>query len=172
MKIALNTERMKGHGEFLVEGYQVNYLYGLDEICKKYLNASSVVLELGVNNGVSTALFANYANKVVAIDRRMTRRLAGLLANSSNIEFHQMDFADFYQKDANLYDLVYIDGSHRYKDVKTDILKCLNRVKKGGILSGHDFNSYTSDVKKAVTETFGLGKVEIYSDSSWSVIIN
>ena len=42
----------------------------------------------------------------------------------------------FYQ---NYFDLVYIDGDHRYKKVKQDIELWYNRIKYGGILAGHDY---------------------------------
>lgn len=35
-------------------------------------------------------------------------------------------------------DLLYIDGDHRYEEVKSDILGWLPKMKKGGLISGHD----------------------------------
>lgn len=36
-------------------------------------------------------------------------------------------------------DFVFIDGSHEYEDIKNDIISWLPKVKKGGILAGHDY---------------------------------
>lgn len=36
-------------------------------------------------------------------------------------------------------DFVFIDGSHEYKDIKDDIAHWLPKVKKGGVLAGHDY---------------------------------
>lgn len=55
-------------------------------------------------------------------------------------------------------DFVFIDASHEYEHVKADILKWLPKVKKGGILAGHDCypnNPEFGGVYKAVTEIFG-----------------
>jgi predicted O-methyltransferase YrrM len=57
----------------------------------------------------------------------------------------------------NSLDFVFIDASHEYEDVKNDILTWLPKVKKGGVLAGHDY--YTNEnwfdgVKKAVNEIF------------------
>lgn len=53
-------------------------------------------------------------------------------------------------------DFVFIDASHEYEDVKNDIIAWLPKVKKGGILAGHDYyeNSTFSDVSKVVKEIF------------------
>lgn len=55
-------------------------------------------------------------------------------------------------------DFVFIDASHEYEHVKADILKWLPKVKKGGVLAGHDCypnNPEFGGVYKAVTEIFG-----------------
>jgi hypothetical protein len=36
-------------------------------------------------------------------------------------------------------DFVFIDGSHEYQDIKNDINAWLPKVKKGGVLAGHDY---------------------------------
>ena len=57
----------------------------------------------------------------------------------------------------NSLDFVFIDASHEYEDVKNDILAWLPKVKRGGILAGHDYyvnQDWFSGVKKAVNEIF------------------
>ena len=52
-------------------------------------------------------------------------------------------------------DFMFIDASHHYKDVKFDIQNWMPKIKKGGIISGHDyFTSVHPGVKKAVDEEF------------------
>ena len=55
--------------------------------------------------------------------------------------------ADF--EDCSL-DIVYIDASHNYEDVKKDIEAWLPKVKLGGILAGHDYG--WEGVNRAVNE--------------------
>ncbi len=43
------------------------------------------------------------------------------------------DFAD------NSLDFVYIDGNHDFRYIAEDISEWTNKVKKGGIVSGHDY---------------------------------
>lgn len=47
-------------------------------------------------------------------------------------------------------DFVYIDATHSYECVKTDILTWVPKIKSGGIVSGHDYN--LTDVRRAVDE--------------------
>jgi hypothetical protein len=49
-------------------------------------------------------------------------------------------------------DFVYLDGSHKYKIVKRDIELFYKKVKKGGIIGGHDFWASEVGVCKAVLE--------------------
>lgn len=50
------------------------------------------------------------------------------------------------------FDLVFIDGNHSYEYVKNDIKNLYPKVKKGGLLTGHDYNEQWPGVMKAVNE--------------------
>ena len=65
-------------------------------------------------------------------------------------------------------DFVFIDADHTYSSVKKDIQSWLPKVKKGGIISGHDYFN-PCGVKQAVDEIFS-DKVEFY-DKCWFVRI-
>ena len=62
-------------------------------------------------------------------------------------------FADGY------FDLIFIDADHSYKSCYDDIKAWLPKVRKGGILAGHDYmhplEGTKVGVKKAVDELFG-----------------
>ncbi len=67
----------------------------------------------------------------------------------------------------NSLDFVYIDANHSYKNVLSDINAWFPKVKKGGIIGGHDFmddNTTTGvyGVRRAVNEYFKNWKGEIY----------
>lgn len=51
-------------------------------------------------------------------------------------------------------DFVFIDADHEYESVMKDINAWLPKIKKGGIISGHDYFN-PCGVKKAVDEIFG-----------------
>jgi predicted O-methyltransferase YrrM len=50
----------------------------------------------------------------------------------------------------NFADIIFIDADHSYESVKKDILKYTPKLKKGGLLTGHDIDY--PGVNKAVKE--------------------
>ena len=48
-------------------------------------------------------------------------------------------------------DFVFIDADHSYAGISRDITAWLPKVKRGGVLAGHD---YHSDVQRCVDERF------------------
>ena len=62
--------------------------------------------------------------------------------------------ASGFIKDGTL-DLVFIDANHGYKWIEEDIKFWLPKIRKGGILSGHDYDHPRgTGVKQAVDEAF------------------
>ena len=53
----------------------------------------------------------------------------------------------------------FIDASHLYKNVVNDIKLWLPKIKKGGIIAGHDYKTY-DDVYNAVGETLGHDNIK------------
>lgn len=67
-------------------------------------------------------------------------------------------------------DFVFIDGSHRYEDVVNDIKAWMPKIKKGGILAGHDYTSGWPDVVKAVDDVLGEGEwKDQWDNSCWMI---
>lgn len=55
----------------------------------------------------------------------------------------------------------FIDGSHEYEDVKQDITQWLKKVKRGGILAGHDYVYDCQGVYNAVNEILGKANISV-----------
>ena len=55
-------------------------------------------------------------------------------------------------KDASV-DFLFIDANHSYESVIQDIIQWLPKIRKGGIISGHDYYA-AEGVQRAVKETF------------------
>lgn len=64
-------------------------------------------------------------------------------------------------------DFIYIDGEHTYDAVKTDIETYRPKLKKGGIIGGHDYDfKHWPGVCNAVNDVFGEPDY-IFDDTSW-----
>lgn len=170
--IDLDTERMIGGGDALRDGMKCNKLFGLNDLCLKYVDKSRSLLELGCNECVSTRLFCHYAEDVTGVDIRHSQGAEITKANYNNFSFINATFESFFKKNKHLYDIVYIDGDHSYNSVVRDIKMCLDHIVPGGIICGHDYhNASFTDVPRAVSDCFaGLSqKPEVFSDSSWLI---
>ena len=63
-------------------------------------------------------------------------------------------------------DFVYIDGNHDYRYVMDDIVNWLPKVKKGGLIGGHDYSRSKYGVYEAVNDFCGENniKFEVYGE--------
>lgn len=65
----------------------------------------------------------------------------------------------------NDFDAIFIDADHSYDSVKADITNYLPKLKKGGILAGHDYDSvHFPGVIQAVDEHFGKDNIEVFHE--------
>ncbi len=84
------------------------------------------------------------------------------------IKGYSLDVVKNYEDES--LDFVFIDGSHDYDDVKDDILAWLPKVKKTGIIGGHDYgktDEHGLGVKDAVDEIFGKENIIVHESTSW-----
>lgn len=142
--------------------------------------------------GVSTELFALHAKSVIGIDlwgleetynevspktikddwqdiEDIARKRLLPYKNTKLIRAFSEDYSKKIKN--NSIDMVYIDGSHTYTGVSLDIKCWYDKVKFGGVISGHDYDQL--DVKRAIDEFVNdknLKDLKIFKDTSWSVI--
>jgi predicted O-methyltransferase YrrM len=90
----------------------------------------------------SGTLFENFMSNVAPVAERLTP-----------LKMPSLQAADLFA-DGSL-DAVFIDAAHEYEPVKADILAWRPKVRRGGILAGHDFGAGWPGVDLAVTEIFG-----------------
>ena len=150
------------------------------EVAKKLFGDKPVVgAEIGISSGLNTfevlsewkeitklycidsyPVYADFKQPVAqlsllfcAIGIMIKEPRANLIVEDSVIA--SKDFED------GCLDFVYIDANHSYDFVKKDILAWMPKVKKGGIIGGHDLdwkdteNGHEQSVLKAVRDIFG-----------------
>lgn len=64
---------------------------------------------------------------------------------------------------------VFIDASHDYENVKQDINSWYPKIKKGGILAGHDW--FDEDIKRAIYEFCNKYNLNVIEGTSWLIAI-
>lgn len=94
------------------------------------------------------------------------QRLAGF--RTQFVKAFSMDAVKQF-KDESL-DAVYIDANHEFKWVVEDIFEWSRKVKRGGIISGHDF--YESAVERSRCHVIPavMGYTQAYKISPWFIL--
>lgn len=161
---------------------------GLRSLCKfirennQPLGNPLVMVEIGCYIGESTSIFLRELPiiRMHCIDPWMPNSKYHKDDITLAYRIFQAQFSDsdrvFIHRTTSLeipkipFDVIYIDGSHKYEDVKADLLYWLPYSRPGAIICGHDYEDEGKfGVKKAVDEVLGVPQ-ERFEDSSWAVI--
>jgi SAM-dependent methyltransferase len=67
-------------------------------------------------------------------------------------------------------DFVFLDGNHTYESVTEDLSVWWPKIKPGGFLGGHDYDSHWPDVVRAVDDFFGHPCPDPIRKTCWSVL--
>jgi len=136
-----------------------------------------VCLEMGSFHGKSTIALAEVAKIVYAVDtfrasgngaeqvKGAAHEFTNLLPFCTNIFGHtniriciglSHEIAKTF--DDNSFDLIFVDGSHKYEDVLLDKKSWWPKLKTGGIMAFHDYKGFPG-VTKAVDEVFNSDQI-------------
>lgn len=166
---------------------------GLIELCK-YMKSNAIIpieigLEVGSFSGDSARIFSSFFKKIYCVDQWESNYDPTKIDLASDPNLYDMqEVEDFFDRlvkeqeniikikkssndavkefENNMFNFVYIDANHNFLDVKNDITLWLPKVKKGGFICGHDYQSKFPGVIKAVNEL--LGKPDkVFPDTSW-----
>lgn len=154
----------------LSDGYKVNRLYGLHDLVKENIKSTDIVCEVGSYGGISSSLFASYCGTLYCIDpfyEHTEEYFDNTMKDFTNyVKVKEYSMLASYGFADEFFDFVYLDADHSYHSVIGDISVWLKKVKKSGIIGGHDYAYQT--VKDAVAKFFGKPD-QVYEDSSWIV---
>lgn len=131
------------------------------------------VIEIGVCDGENARSILNCLNvdEIHLVDPCIEESY-GNLYGFDNCNYLRL-YSDDAVKRVPKVDFIYIDGDHTYKQVKKDMENYWKKLKKGGILAGHDIFRAEENygVAKAFVEFCSKNKLKPYiSRSDWWVI--
>lgn len=158
-----------------------NNVTGLRELCEWIQGSSLIMAEIGSFAGESAQIFLDSGKFQIihCIDPwTFNEKLDCILAEKHfDSRFKEVVRVDKLKMTsewaATMFaeqslDLVYIDAKHDYESVKQDINLWKPKVKSGGYLCGHDYDSKFLGVVKAVGELLGKPR-HVFCDGSWIV---
>lgn len=178
--LLLNSHRMLDSND--EDG--LNRTWGLFLMAREIMKPNFKVAEIGCYGGISSEVLALHCEKIYCIDSwhdwsgdgtifDAMARFDEMRSMYDHIEkLHMTGQEASLQFEDNSFDLVYIDASHWYEDVISDIKLWLPKVKKGGYLAGHDYKEGI-DVLYAVNDFFGkTHSITRYPDTTWLITKN
>ena len=148
------------------------------EIVKNLIDeiGAAKIAEIGVKKGHTSLFLLENCPKIkvyLLIDPVLSHNLyrKGAFLNSTVFFTMKSEDAAPLIQDGSL-DLVFIDGNHSYKYVTMDIQMWLPKVRKGGILCGHDYLQKNAtgnpkdavEVTEAVDNMFGRDNIDYITD--------
>ena len=141
------------------------HLNGLIHFCEDNIDSQDLVLELGCFFGASTAVFSQFAKKVISVDINFSYLEEGFTETFDNVDLVQESSLEVHKQKIE-YDLLYVDTVHEYNHCLSELKNlfdlCKSSPKKIG---GHDYGF--EGIRKAAKDFFGREPDQIYSDSSW-----
>lgn len=154
-----------------------NRVDGLIQLIEEYYPANAVVAELGTGQGVSTEVFAILCGAVYSFDLNpnwdWSNDDIGVVSRWSNVHLINKDAA-YAASDYNdgHFDALYVDELHDYDSVISDLTAWVPKVRRGGVISGHDYlecQQLNFGVIRAVRDFFAHEPEKVFGDTSWVV---
>lgn len=90
--------------------------------------------------------------KTISLDESYNRLIEQYKSNDK-VDVFKGKSQDFFKEiEDNSLDFIYIDGDHSYEGAKVDLQNAFHKVKKGGLICGHDYTSRFQGVVDAVNQ--------------------
>lgn len=140
--------------------------------CLSRHSAGTRVLEIGSYCGRSTVCMARTAREVVSVDQHVKGTAQTLRENldrysAANVTTYNQSSAEWFAEHGGTkqFDMVFIDGDHRYQAVLDDATIAAVVLRPEGVVAFHDYRTFSGEhdgrwdagVTKAVNELIATG---------------
>ena len=138
-------------------------------ICKYIQGVKLYLVEPYADHSCSIAKWGEY-NKGNMSSHENAEKIAEAKLKDYNVEWLKMFSEEAVNKIAdNFLDFVYIDAEHSYDFIMLDVVLWTRKVRKGGIVSGHDYDYWKPDkpamVARAVNDYTSAHDITLYCTS-------
>ena len=174
--LEIRFEFPRGFVKYIKRNKRKELLTGIEIGVLEGKHSESILNELPIKKLFLIDVYADYDEKEkfnISYEDSYKRAKKRLKKFVGRIQFIKKLSSDAVKDIPNGLDFVYIDGNHTYKYVKEDIKNYFPKLKKNGILAGHDFDYLSPGVIKAVIEFVHKNKLELQTDpfqSDWWII--
>lgn len=128
-------------------------------------------LELGVRCGRTIKRVASLVDKAVGVDLSYNALSIDI---EENMTLHETATDNFFASNNDKYDLIFIDASHHYEQVKMDLFNSIQILNEGGLIALHDVNPLSSDLidPRYCSDSYKITKYiyEHYTDYQFIVL--
>lgn len=122
----------------------MDYAQDIYEIVKELLPPGFTALEVGGAWGVSAlAILEAGARHLETLDPDPEAKARSEAVANGYGDKHAMNYVrsgQYWKENKTKFDLIYIDGSHNYEDVKVDLYEAWQRLNTGGYLMADDWD--------------------------------
>ena len=127
-------------------------------IAKRAKELGTRVIVIDTFEGSEGTSLTDYAkeNNVEKLFRDNMEEL-GFNEGIGTVILYKDDSSNAHKYIGEFLSFLFIDGSHKYEDVKNDILNYKDKILPGGIIAGHDYESDTYD-ELHINEDYVNGK--------------
>ncbi len=152
----------------------------------KYIQSQNVknVLEIGTWRGGTALMFSTLGGLVITIDKELGNSEWGDIKNIIKITANSQDERTLEwikeimkQKNLECFDLLFIDGDHKYESIKQDFKNYSPLVKTGGIIAFHDIlpiwgiDLIKGKTPQTLTERYLGNEIIIPDIAEWEKIV-
>lgn len=165
-----------------IEGWMGDEIYQLFDIVFPQLNDNSIIVNVGTYKGKSLSLMLDYVEKseknikVYTVDDWSDilygdngQDIRSIFSENLSTDIDKFEFIDSDTCkasdlfDDNSIDFVFLDTKHSFDHVIRETNCWIPKIKKGGIISGHDY--HWDDVKRAVDSL--IKNVDSFTSNEW-----